>query len=327
MRSMGMHGDPHVSSRRFSLHTIGLTAFRSRAARRAAFRIAAARGRSIALVYHRVTPSGATPYDVPPNVSVSRFREHLEVLGAIGDIVPLSSLLHEPPSNRRLRIAISFDDDDLCHVDHALPALLACGVQATFFLSGRTLHGLGAYWWMLLEQLIAQEGLAAARRMLGVAGESPAALAGACEGTPLTERLAEGAHTGDAMLLGENGIRMLARAGMEIGFHTLHHPVLTTLADTALDHELRNGRDRLAEVVGAPVKLFAYPHGRLNRHVAERVRAAGYRAAFRTGACAIGDYTDPFGLGRLGPGTLPADDLLALVALTVTRIARRADAH
>ena len=312
---------------RFSLHEIGLRAFRTSAARRAAFRIAAARGRSIVLIYHRVTPAGATPYDVPPNVSVSRFREHLEALGDIGDIVPLSSLLHEPSSNRRIRIAITFDDDDSCHVDHALPVLLALGVTATFFLNGRTLHGLGVYWWMLLEQLIAREGLNGARRMLGVAGDSPAALAGACEGTPLTERLAEMSHQGDAGLLGEDGIRTLARAGMEIGFHTLHHPVLTTLSDSALDDELENGRDRLAGVVGAAVQLFAYPHGRFNHHVAERVRAAGYRAAFRTGGCAIADHTDAFRLGRLSPGTLPADDLRALVALTVSRVAQPAAAH
>jgi len=282
---------------------------------RAALKTAAARGRAMVLLYHRVSPSGAAPHEVVPSLSTTLFRQQLEALGEVGDIVPLTSLLHEPGSRGRLRLAITFDDDDPRHVRHALPVLQALGVPATFFLSGASLHGLGPYWWNVLEEAIADRGLAETGRALGVAAASPAHLAELCEGSELAERLPALFPARRSTLLAPGEIRTLAAAGMTIGFHTLRHPVLTLLSDESLDRTLLDGRATLAAAAGAPVELLAYPHGRADRRVARRAQAAGYRAAFRTGRLPVHARSDPFLLGRWEPGPLPTDTLLARLAL------------
>ena len=69
---------------------------------------------------------------------------------------------------------------------------------------------------------------------------------------------------------------------MEIGAHTISHPILARTDDVTAEFEIANGKRRLEEITGAPVHLFAYPNGRPTqdydrRHVA-MVKAAGFSA-------------------------------------------------
>jgi peptidoglycan/xylan/chitin deacetylase (PgdA/CDA1 family) len=50
-------------------------------------------------------------------------------------------------------------------------------------------------------------------------------------------------------------------AGHEVGLHGLDHTRLTTLPPTEVYRRLRDGRDRLSRLVGAPIRLFRAPHG------------------------------------------------------------------
>ena len=70
--------------------------FRNAVGRRAALRLAAARGRSLVLLYHRVLPDGMAPRAIVPTVSSSVFRQHLHALLSVGRIVPLGQLLQPP---------------------------------------------------------------------------------------------------------------------------------------------------------------------------------------------------------------------------------------
>ncbi len=305
-----------------ALTTAGEWALRDPALRRAAFAVAAARGRALVLLYHRVTPVGPTPADVVPTVSTALFRAHLEALAAVGDVVPLAALDAAPRGRRRVRFAVTFDDDEPAHARHALPVLRALGVPATFFLQGRALHGLGPPWWVLLEGAIAHVGIAGAAAALGLAARTPAALAAACEGTPRADAVARtfagvGAPA-DAALLPAAGVRALAAAGMEVGFHTVAHPVLPDLPDPDVCRALVDGRDALAAVARADVDRFAYPHGRVDRRVAHLARSAGFRAAYRTGARPVGPGADAWAMGRWEPGPLAPDALLARAAWRLT---------
>lgn len=305
-----------LSATRWLVDRAGSRALRVAAWRRLALRAAAARGRSLVLLYHRITPEGRLPHEVIPTVSAALFTQHLEALRELGEIVPLAALLQEPADRHRVRFAITFDDDERSHVDHALPALEACGVHATIFVSGRSLHGLRPYWWLLLEQLIASVGPRRAGSILGLAGDTPERLAAACEGSPaVAHRLTELVDAPSASMLRAEDFRTLADAGMTLGFHTVRHPVLTTLPDEAIEFTIRDGRRTLSEVVGAPIDLFAYPHGRADARVAHCVRAAGYQAAVTTRRRPIASGSDPFLLGRWEPGPLSPTALSAQVAL------------
>jgi peptidoglycan/xylan/chitin deacetylase (PgdA/CDA1 family) len=290
-------------------------------ARAAALAIAGLRAQSLVLVYHRIRADGAVvPAETTPSLERQCLRAQLEALAELGDIVDLPRVLEWPTARRRPRFAITFDDDYVHHVAHALPVLRELGVPATFFLSGRALHGLGPYWWEQLEALVAAEGLVEAGRALGVSGMTVQALALVCETNLATRRhLAEMAPATSDGSLDPAGIRALTDAGMTIGFHTLRHPLLPSLEDDPLRAALRDGHAELAAAVGQPVTLFAYPHGKADARVAAAARTAGYRAAW-TGwprPCRVGD--DPFQLGRWEPGPLPVDAFVTSVAVRLHR--------
>jgi peptidoglycan/xylan/chitin deacetylase (PgdA/CDA1 family) len=107
-------------------------------------------------------------------------------------------------------------------------------------------------------------------------------------------------------------LREWAEAGIEMGGHTRTHADLATIADPSrLWDEVVGGSDELAELVGKPVRWFAFPFGQhrnLSIAAAEIARAAGM-----SGVCsAYGGYNfpgdDPFHLQRIAVD----DDLIRL---------------
>jgi peptidoglycan/xylan/chitin deacetylase (PgdA/CDA1 family) len=74
----------------------------------------------------------------------------------------------------------------------------------------------------------------------------------------------------------------LARAGIEVGAHSVTHPDLTTLSREAALRELAQSKADLEEVTGRPVEVAAYPYGRATRETIEACREAGFAAAGRS---------------------------------------------
>ncbi|MDH3471634.1 MAG: polysaccharide deacetylase family protein [Acidimicrobiia bacterium] len=214
---------------------------------------------------------------------------------------------------------MTFDDDDRSHHDHALPVLQDLDVPATFFLSGRSLHGLGPYWWNRLEGLIRHDGLSSVGNRLGITATTPADLAARIEGTALVEKLDTAKVIDVDQPLSGTEIRSLAKAGMEVGFHTISHPVLLGLPDAEVDRHLTEGVTELAEAAGCDITYFAYPHGKADRHLARRVEDAGFSAAFVEGGRPLHPDMDRYLLGRWGPGPADIDDFMAGVALRLSR--------
>lgn len=87
-------------------------------------------------------------------------------------------------------------------------------------------------------------------------------------------------------------VRELARAGVEIGAHTVTHPDLTRIAPSTAEQEVRASVDRLRELTGQPVEALAYPYGRAAPAAA---RAVGVRFAVTTDAA--GGWS-PLEIGR-----------------------------
>jgi len=302
-----------------SLRRLAAGALRVPAVNGAVRRIAAARGRSLALVYHQVVPDGSRPSLLVPSIAEGLFRRQVEALGELGEIVPLAALSGDPARQRRLRFALTFDDDYQTHADHVLPVLHALGVPGTFFLSGRSLHGLGPYWFEVLEWLIDARGLQDVAERLGIPSRFPMELALACEQAPRLQGLLEQMAEQPAAHLRADQIRALAAATMTIGFHTLRHQVLPALPDDALGRALTEGRRELTTVAGQSLHLFAYPHGKGDHKVAAHVRAAGYTAAWTGLPNAVRSGDDPYLLGRWEPGPLEVDEFLVKVAVRLHR--------
>lgn len=293
--------------------------FRQAIGRRAALRFAAARGRSLVLLYHRVVPDGTPPGAIVPTVPRSVFRQHLQVLLNVGRIVPLNQLLQPPRAGEGPRFAISFDDDRAEYVDTIVPELEEFGVTATFFLSGRALHGLPPYWWTYVEHSLLLHGFERTSKMLGLEATAPVDSALALERSTEAQSLVERLPVPTERPMTGADIRSLAGAGMAIGFHTLHHPLLETLPEAELTMALSLGREALAATAGTPVDMLAYPYGRATTNVAAAAQRAGYSAAFVGGGRPISRWSDPYLLARWEPGALTGAEMAAQTPLRLLR--------
>jgi len=91
-------------------------------------------------------------------------------------------------------------------------------------------------------------------------------------------------------IVSEADVQALARAGFEIGAHTLSHPHLARLPRAEQRREIAESRAHLQAVSGQPVDGFAYPYGSVLDYTSETaalVREAGYAYAVtnRYGPC------------------------------------------
>ncbi|HZB00698.1 MAG TPA: polysaccharide deacetylase family protein [Actinomycetota bacterium] len=284
---------------------------------------AAARRRALVLVFHRVAEEPAVSTVVVPTVPRDVVGEQISQLLGIGTVVSLSSLVEDRSFSTRPRFALTFDDDSATHHATALPLLLELGVTATFFVSGRALRGLGAPWFDVLDALIRDRGADATAALLGLEMADPQEIAAACERDRELQRLIEQQEAATPRVLGHAEIRDLHDAGMSIGFHTVHHQVLTGLPEDEVDAAAREGRAELEAVIGERLHMFAYPHGKADHRVARRIRLANYDAAWTGRPRPVTTSDDPYLLGRWESGTATGGEFAARVVARMNGVGRR----
>ena len=86
-------------------------------------------------------------------------------------------------------------------------------------------------------------------------------------------------RTPQAELMTASALRELARQGITIGAHGRSHRALSQLSPTEARAEIEESKTALEEILGLPVRSFAYPYGRSTSAHWDMVRDAGYLAA------------------------------------------------
>lgn len=77
-------------------------------------------------------------------------------------------------------------------------------------------------------------------------------------------------------------IKEMVKEGLDIGSHSITHPVLTNLDDDQLLHEIHNSKLKIENEVNKQIKVFCYPNGAesdFDDRVKTFVRNSGYRYA------------------------------------------------
>jgi peptidoglycan/xylan/chitin deacetylase (PgdA/CDA1 family) len=109
-------------------------------------------------------------------------------------------------------------------------------------------------------------------------------------------------------------LRSMAEAGLTIGAHTLTHPLLSEVSEDEARRELTEGRARLEDIVGRPVRHLSYPNpgagAQHNAAVRAIAREAGYTTATTSTGGIVAPGTDPFALPRIGVTPGPQERLL-----------------
>jgi len=100
-------------------------------------------------------------------------------------------------------------------------------------------------------------------------------------------------------MLTKDELRALADAGCEIGAHTMSHAHLLGLSPRELHAEIYDAKDLLENLIGKPVRGFAYPYGEFDDRIRDALIEAGYRYAVTCEQSAIYPQMDPYALTRI----------------------------
>jgi peptidoglycan/xylan/chitin deacetylase (PgdA/CDA1 family) len=281
------------------------------------------RGRLIILIYHRTLP--APDPILHDEIDAPTFERHMALLAADFNVLPLGEACARlARGGLPARAAcVTFDDGYADNERSALPILKRFGLQATFFVatgfSGggimfndgvieavrrapAGMHdlsrvGLGSY---SLQDSASRR--AAIEALLAQIKYRPVGERGA-----LVEQLAAAMHSPlpKDLMMRPAQIKRLHDEGMEIGSHTVNHPILSVLDAEQARSEIIGGKHRLEEITGAPVTLFAYPNGRPGLDYGPRdvelVKEAGFTAAVSTIGGVANRGSDIFQLPRFSP--------------------------
>jgi len=275
------------------------------------------------LIYHRVVaePDALLP-DLP---SADEFDRQLAAVDRWFTVLPLREAAAKlRDGTLPVRSAcITFDDGYADNASVALPVLRRRGVPATFFVSTSFIDG-GRMWNdSVIETIRAKKGDVLDARTIGLGSldisstqsrrDAIDRVLSGLKYLPQEERqkrvetlAAEASRPlpSDLMMTSEQ-VRSLHASSMEIGAHTVTHPILARLDRDRASSEIRESRRRLEAITGKPVTLFAYPNGKpgkdYGREHVDMVKQMGFEAAVSTAWGVAHAQSDAFQLPRFTP--------------------------
>lgn len=281
------------------------------------------RPRLTILIYHRVLP------DPDPMlrgaITAKEFDRGMSILSGLFNVLPLHEAVERLKSGSLPKRAacITFDDGYADNAETALPILRKYNLPAAFFIAVGYInkgimwndiiietvrriesseldlekHGLGVFPVQTLEEKIASAGKLISGLKYQQSGRRK----------DMIERIRESAPVKlpDNLMMTSEQLLMLDRADMEIGGHTVSHPILACVSDEEALTEITGGKRKLEDYLDRPIRYFAYPNGKPGKDYASRhvvmVRNAGFKAALSTAWGAAASGTDMFQLPRFTP--------------------------
>jgi peptidoglycan/xylan/chitin deacetylase (PgdA/CDA1 family) len=236
-------------------------------------------------------------------------------------------------------VVITFDDGYRDYHDSAYPVLREMGIRPAVFLATGHIDRPGMLWtetidWAVMQSPLASASLPWAPETVMPMG-TPAlrvAFARACKVHLKAIGDEERRHWNRELLLllkSPDPAKVLDRqmltwaevrasaAGTGYGGHSHTHPILAQVEDAALEREIGECASLLADGLGKPATLFAYPNGRacdFDERTRDAVKRHGFTLSYSTIPGINTESTDPFGLLRQHPWDSGVAELAALVA-------------
>jgi peptidoglycan/xylan/chitin deacetylase (PgdA/CDA1 family) len=284
---------------------------------------AGSRGRLSILIFHRVLPrSDALLPDIP---DAQQFETQMRWVRDWFKVMPLAEGIERlyrgdvPPR----AAAVSFDDGYADNEAVAAPILQRLGMTATFFVSTGYLDGSCMWNDRVVEAVRActddvldLRGLGLPSYPIGSLEERRKAVVALILDVkhfdaPRRQSVVDAivaatrASAPTALMMSPAQVRHLRTLGMDVGAHTVMHPILTRVTVDNAHDEIAGSKRHLEQLLDAPVPLFAYPNGHpwhdyAAEHV-ELVRQCGFSAAVTTAPGVASMRSDRFQLPRFAP--------------------------
>ena len=277
--------------------------------------------------YHRIGSPDNSLFDHDLwSATADEFDQQVRFLANHFQVITPRDLSRWNQMGTNRAVMITFDDGYRDNFEVAFPILQTYGVPATFFVSTGFIDRPHAAWWDEISWMVrtaAQAGKpsmtlqgesisltdapinSVIRRCLNLYKSLPTTRA-----QELLDELAATCGTGrcpsewaEAEWMTWEMVRQLHDSGMEIGGHTVTHPVLSTMDVAAQEIELRDGKARLESILETPVTSFSYPVGQPDSftEITKAILAdCGYHCAFSYyGGFSRSPEVDPFDLPRV----------------------------
>jgi peptidoglycan/xylan/chitin deacetylase (PgdA/CDA1 family) len=281
------------------------------------------RGRLSILIFHRVLAQQDPLFpDVP---TAGDFEVRLRWVKAWFNVLPLNQAIDRLyagtiPSRA---LSITFDDGYADNETIAAPILARLGLSATFFVATGFLDGDCMWNDRVIEAIRGCDAESLDLRACGLARYSLASISerrrvidsiiAHIKRQQPTQRAAAtqaivaaaGGPPAPVLMMQPQQVRNLRSLGMEVGAHTVTHPILTRLSADAAHEEMARSKRELQEITGEPVLLFAYPNGVPGTDYAighaAMARDCGFSAAVSTAWGAASRRSDRYQLPRFSP--------------------------
>ena len=274
-------------------------------------------------IFHRVLPEPDPIF--PDEVDSRRFDQLLGWISSWFNVIPLdeaASCLRKgnlPPR----AASITFDDGYEDNFSIAMPLLQKHRLPATFFIATGFIDG-GRMWNDSVIEAIRKSSLPAIDLSALGLGSFPLTNiiekrhAISCiisalkydEFQSRADKSSQIAKFADAelptnLMMTSTQVKAMQKAGMQIGAHTVTHPILARMDTKTAKKELIDSKEFLEGLLGETIKLFAYPNGKpgLDYHPehADIARQAGFNAAVSTAVGVARSGGDPFNIPRFTP--------------------------
>ena len=275
------------------------------------------------LIYHRVHPR-PDPF-FPTEADADAFDLQMRMLRRYCAPVTLqegAARLRDGTLPPRA-VAVTFDDGYRDNSEIALPILQRHDIRATFFVSTGFLDG-GRMWNdSIIEAMRSTSAESVDASMLGLQTLPLGSLEQRRLAVDAVIRAVKHRHPAerqllvddfcrrlsrtlpDDLMMSRDQVRGLAEAGMEVGGHTVNHPILKSLEAAEAREEIARGRRELEEITNTELRSFAYPNGKPGADYTERdrdiVRSLRFEQAVATSPGVATAESDRWQLPRFNP--------------------------
>lgn len=278
------------------------------------------------LSFHRIVPE--TDPLRPAEPTANELDRLMGEIRGVFKVIPLSEAVERlrlgslPPR----ALSITFDDGYGDNARIAAPILKSHGLPATVFVATGFIDNARMMWndviletiRTLRDEELDLDVLELGRHRIETFDDKRAAISTVlhrikhlppCQRAEAIARFQQqappqGMLPADLMMTSEE-VRGLGQYGIEVGAHTVSHPILTMLDKGDAYNEIRDSKLVLEGLIGEKVQLFAYPNGRptedYDRAIRDMLPEIGFTGAVNTALGVSSSASDRFQLPRFTP--------------------------
>jgi peptidoglycan/xylan/chitin deacetylase (PgdA/CDA1 family) len=264
------------------------------------------------LMYHNFSGPGGSD---PDFLNVEGIRRQFTYLRQHFRVVPLSQLAEQLAAGRkldRLTVALTIDDGRRNCYEFFFPLLKEFDLPATFFVVSSFIRGEDWIWtdkvmWLSEQpnqpQELSHGALAATFQSLNRMRPEERNAGIETLATSMGVSVPRSAP-GKYAPCSWSELREMAGSGlMEVGSHTVTHPILSSITDEESWNELTRSRAQIEEGIGRSVASFCFPNGMpgdFRPSQVEQVEHAGYACSVVADFGMVTTASDRYRLPRIG---------------------------